>query len=170
MGVEVDGAACSVCAATGGGGTGHWLASDVTVGQGTPTALWLGPHHHHPWPSLSRQSLTSLQTYQWHAQKKIKGNLPRRAPCSSIMWWWSHAFRQEKKWPIWDLDSAACHGDDDLFQATCRLLASHHRKLAARETCGGDGNSLSKPIIRLGNLDQAANNANPFCKGLQLPN
>jgi len=104
----------------------------------------------------------------WHVQnfeeEKIKGTLPRRSSTlfiHHVMVITCLSQRQEENDPFGTWIPQSCHGDDDLFQqATCRLLASHHRKLwvrvdaYTRETCGGDRDSLSKPIVRLGNLDK----------------
>ena len=107
----------------------------------------------------------------WHAQnfergKKIKGAGLRSSTlfvhlvCDGGHMPMPFAKAKKKKGPFGTWIPRPCHGDDDFS----RPLAGYSPAIIAncgcpqmrtvRETCGGDGNSLSKPIVGLGNLDK----------------
>ena len=106
-----------------------------------------------PPPSLAislapKFGFPTTTTDQWHIgtskilkKKKIEGTLPRRSSTLFI----HHVTditclsqRQEENDQFGTWIPQSCHGDDDLFQqATCLLLASHHRKLwVPADACG----------------------------------
>jgi len=138
MGVEVDGAACPRGARPAAPDIG-WLPRSRSV---RPHLTNFGLVHTTTIPGhLSRAKIWLPNYYyssmaHWHVQnfeeEKIKGTLPRRSSTlfiHHVMVITCLSQRQEENDPFGTWIPQSCHGDDDLFQqATCRLLASHHRK------------------------------------------
>jgi len=139
MGVEVDGAACPRGARPAAPDIG-WLPRSRSV---RPHLTNFGLVHTTTIPGhLSRAKIWLPNYYyssmaHWHVQnfeeEKIKGTRPRRSSTlfiHHVMVITCLSQRQEENDPFGTWIPQSCHGDDDLFQqATCRLLASHHRKL-----------------------------------------